>query len=118
MITQDTEQNQERAEGHVTMSKKLLLWQDRLKQSDTAYEKVTQKMDHREDLYNGIHKIKQITEGDMPDDRHTTEAQHVRNIIFENIESMVSSSIPQPKVTALNKEDEHLADIIEHFIRN
>lgn len=118
MNIQETENNQERADGHVQMSRKLLLWQDRLKQSDTSYDKERNKMDHREDLYNGIHKMKQITEGDMPDDQHTTAPQHVRNIIFENIESMVSSSIPQPKVTALHKEDEHLADVIEHYLRN
>jgi len=42
----------------------------------------------------------------------------VRNIVFENIESMVSSSLPTPKVTAKHKEDERLAAIIEHWLRN
>ena len=98
---------------------KLRLWQERLSQSDQAYSKEYDKMDHREDLYNGTHELKSIASGDIKSNSSTfSKTSHVRNIIFENIESMISSSIPQPKVTPRRKEDEHLADIIEHYIRN
>ena len=39
-------------------------------------------------------------------------------MVFENIESQVSSSIPSPKVTPRRQEDEALASKIEHFLRN
>lgn len=98
---------------------KIDLWQDRLKQSDRSYSKESEKMDEREKLYNGNHDLKPISSGDINGKESSyAKTSHVRNIIFENIESMVSSSIPQPKVTPRRKEDERLADIIEHFIRN
>ena len=93
---------------------KLELWRQRLTKSDSAWSPLVTKMDHRERLYNGEEKLKQMVEGDKPND----QTPHVRNIIFENIESKVSSSIPQPKVTAVYEEDETLAEIIENFIRN
>ena len=45
------------------------------------------------------------------------KAPHIRNIVFENIESQVSSAIPSPKVTPRRKEDEALAAKIEHWLR-
>ncbi len=42
----------------------------------------------------------------------------MRNIVFENIESQISTAIPQPKVTAWFKEDEPLAQVIENWLRN
>ena len=93
---------------------KLSLWQERLRSSDTAWAPEVLKMDHREKLYNGEADMKPVIEGE----KGTQQATHRRNIIFENIESKVSSTIPQPKVTPLRKQDEHLAHIIENFIRN
>lgn len=95
-------------------SGKLELWQHRLAQADSAYSPEVERMNVREKLFNGDRKLKQLVPGDKKD--QTTP--HVRNIIFENIESEVSSSIPKPKVTARRKQDEHLAQIIENFIRN
>lgn len=93
---------------------KLSIWQQRLLRSDEAWAPEVLKMDHREKLYNGEAGMKPIIEGEKTEQ----QATHRRNIIFENIESKVSSTIPQPKVTPLRKQDEHLAHIIEHFIRN
>ena len=45
-------------------------------------------------------------------------AGNVRNIVAENIESQVSTDIPQPKVTARRKQDEGLARLIEDMLRN
>lgn len=95
-------------------SRKLELWQERLRLSDMEWAPLVSKMDHREELYNGEEKLKPMIEGDNPGEK----TPHVRNIIFENIESKVSSSIPQPKVTAVRQQDEQLAEIIENHLRN
>lgn len=100
------------------MGQKLDMWQRRLADSDRYWEPERQKMDHREALYNGSHDMKPLVPGDTKPGGGTKKTSHVRNIIFENIESQISSSIPQPKVTARNRKDEHLADVIEHFLRN
>ena len=90
----DTNGNGTAAAGR--KSEKLSIWQKRLPDSDTAYSPEVLKMDEREQLYNGDRKLKPLVEGD---DKNQT-ATHVRNIIFENIESQISSAIPPPKVTA------------------
>lgn len=97
-------------------SEKLSMWQNRLLQSntDSTWSSEVRRMDKRELLYKGDRKLRPVVKGDKSGDK----TPHVRNIIFENIESCVSSSIPQPKVTPLRQEDEHLAEIIENFLRN
>lgn len=95
---------------------RLRIWKERLGQSDTAYADVVEKMDSREALYRGDRNLKPLVEEDKK--AGTRESRHVRNIIFENVETQISSSIPQPKVTPKREKDEHLAQIIEHFLRN
>lgn len=97
---------------------KLEIWQKRLADSNSAYSAQVSKMDDRERLYCGDSTLAPLVPGDTGRDGQPKRTSHVRNIIFENIESQVSSSIPQPKVTPRRKEDEHLADVIEHFLRN
>jgi hypothetical protein len=99
-------------------SMKLRLWQDRLAESDVGFGDQVKKMDRRERLYNGDRNIEPLVPGDVGKNGQRKKTSHVRNIIFENIETQISSSIPQPKVTPRRKKDEHLAEIIEHFIRN
>jgi len=94
---------------------KLALWQRRLAESNVEWEPQAQRMDERERLYNGSDRFPAMVEGDHGKGGKTC---HVRNIIFENIETQVSSSIPPPKVTPRRKKDEKLAEIIEHFLRN
>lgn len=98
------------------VSEKLRLWQDRLAQSDREWGQEVARMDEREALYNGSDVLKPLVKGDQKN--KMGKATHVRNIIFENIETQISASVPQPKVTARRKQDEHLAEIIENFIRN
>lgn len=95
---------------------KLDLWQERLAQSDAAYGDELVRMDERERLYEGSNKLRPTTAKDWKLDNNKTP--HVRNIVFENIEAQVSSSIPQPKVTARRQDDEKQAELIEHLIRN
>lgn len=108
-------QPKQKQQGNVKNSK-LTTWQNRLLQSntDSVWSSEVRRMDKRELMYKGNRKLRPVVKGDKPDDK----TPHVRNIIFENIESCVSSSIPQPKVTPLRQQDEHLAEIIENFLRN
>ena len=97
---------------------KLRIWQTRRSRADAEYSAEAAKMDEREAIYNGSKKLKPLTPGDVKKDGGARKTSHVRNIVFENIESMISSSIPTPKVTAKHKEDEKLAAMIEHWLRN
>ena len=97
-------------------NRKLSRWQNRLLQSnsDSQWSNEVRKMDKREGLYKGDRNLRPVVKMDKRDEK----TPHVRNIVFENIESCVSSSIPQPKVTPMRQQDEHLAEIIENFLRN
>lgn len=97
---------------------KLDLWQQRLADSDSYWAPEREKMDRRERLFGGDSELRPLTPGDSQADGSRKKTSHVRNIVFENIESQISSSIPQPKVTARREKDEKLADLIEHFLRN
>lgn len=97
---------------------RLRVWQDRRARADNEYSEEAAKMDRREAIYNGTNKLKPLVPGDTRRDGKAKRTSHVRNIVFENIESMVSTNIPTPKVTAKNKEDEKLAAMIEHWLRN
>ena len=57
-------------------------------------------------------------EGELKQEGKGRTTPHVRNIVAENIESQVSTDIPQPKVTARRKQDEGLARLIEDMLRN
>lgn len=96
---------------------KLKLWQERLSRNESAYSQMLSDMDTWEELYLGTDSLRPVTENDRRRDGGTRKAKHVRNIVAENIESLVSSSIPQPKVRAKRKEDEWRAKIIEDMLR-
>lgn len=94
-------------------------WQSRLSAQETAYSDELARMEHRELLYKGSRTLRGLNDGSGRTDLSAkTEAVHVRNIIAECIEAQVDSNIPQPKVTALRKEDEPLAEKIESMLRN
>ena len=46
-------------------SDKLDKWQRRLSDSETEYQALLDKMDRREELYQGIRKLKPLTDRDM-----------------------------------------------------
>ncbi len=96
-----------------TDKKKLEYWQGKLEADESAYAGELSRMDEREGLYLGSDRIKPIAREEVPD-----RAPHVRNVILELIEAQVSSSIPQPKVTARRKRDERLARLIEDMLRD
>ena len=92
---------------------RLRLWQERLERNESAYSGERDRMDGRETLYQGDRKLRAMVKGER-----TTKTPHVRNICAELVEAQVSSSIPQPKVTARRKQDEGKAKLIEDMLRN
>ena len=99
--------------GKAEKRERLDYWRRRLAEDEREYRPQLEKMDGRESLYRGDRSLQPMT--DREDEGKTP---HVRNIIAENIESQVSSDIPQPKVTARRREDERLAKMIEDMLRN
>jgi hypothetical protein len=93
--------------------KKLEMWQEKLTRYDAAFQEETAKMDEREAIYRGRNRIDELVDGDV-----IRKTPHVRNIAAELIEAQVDANIPQPKVTALRREDEHLAVLIEDMLRS
>ena len=96
---------------------KLELWRGRFDDAKRAWSAERARMDKREQLYAGNHTLQPVTDKDCAR-RGEQKARHVQNIIAENIESEVSTSIPQPKVTARRKQDEEKAALIENMLRN
>ena len=91
---------------------KLQMWQDRLAAADTAYAPHVSAMNDREAIYEGSKDVVGLVKGD-----HIKETPHVRNLAAEMIESQVNTAIPQPKVRARRKRDEHLAKLIEDMLK-
>lgn len=92
---------------------KLEFWQSRFARAEAAYSAELARMDRREELYGGQRALRSL----VPNDSRVT-APHVRNIVSEMIESQVDSAIPQPRVTAVRKQDRALARTIEDMLRN
>lgn len=94
-------------------NEKLRLWQERTERADTQYNAERMKMDEREKIYRGKTDISEIIADDSV--QSTTCPW---NIAYELIEAQVDAEIPAPKVTALRKEEEDLARLIEDLCRN
>lgn len=92
---------------------RLRQWQDKLARYEAAFAGELARMDEREAIYRGSDRIEELVDGDL-----VRRTPHVRNIAAELIEAQVDTSIPQPKVTALRKQDEPLAVLIEDMLRN
>lgn len=91
----------------------LKYWQKRIAKAKAEWDTQVAKMNRREDQYAGDRKLRPLVAEDKLEN-----SQHVWNITAENIESIVSSSIPMPKVTPRREKDRPLALIIEHMLRN
>lgn len=104
--------------SEMTQTERLRYWQDWLERNDAAMSAERVRMDERETLYRGeSRQIEPLTGKDMSGQRKR-RAAHIRNVVAENIESQVSSVIPQPKVTAFRREDEWRAKLLEDLLRN
>ena len=93
--------------------RKLQYWQNVTRRDEEAWQPVRDRMTAQEPLLRGTRAITTPT-GQTAD----RQATHVRNLVQEIVETEVDSNIPQPKVTALYREDEDLARIIEDMLRN
>lgn len=93
--------------------KRLEEWKERYETARDEYEAEMEAMTRRQAIYDGDNTIY------TPDGKVAKKkASHVRNLAFEMVETQVDSTIPVPKVTAVRKEDEHLAKSVEDMIRN
>lgn len=100
-------------EQNQTVQQDLAFWKDRYEKARNAYAPELEEMERRERLYLGEKEIRTPS--------GTTAAKsatNVRNIVFELVESQISSIIPQPKVTAVNPQNQQNARKIEDKLRN
>lgn len=98
--------------------KELAKWQERLDRNMSAYGAELLKMDEREAQYNGDRTLRPTTSNDKLKDGRKRTTAHVWNITAENIDAIIDSTIPMPKVIPLWKKDEALARKIENMLRN
>ena len=100
-------------------SKKLEYWKSWAAKNEAAMGDEPCRMDRREALYRGeVRDIRPLTPRDRQKDGTLRNTVHLRNIVAENIESVVNSTIPQPKVTARRQSDEWRAKLLEDMLRN
>ena len=95
--------------------KKLNSWKEKLENARTAYADELNRIDRRDDLYNGTRQVQ-----GNPNSRKNSSRLgiNVRNITYELIESQVDSSVPSPRVIPIHEEDEEAAKVIEAFLTN
>lgn len=89
------------------------LWRTRADKALAEYQSELDRMEERQKLYDGDRTIPAV-EGK----KHPKKTRYLRNLIFELIETQISSDIPMPKVTPKRARDEPLAKLIEAFLRN
>ena len=101
------------------MKRNLDEWKEWTARNEAALGDQSERMDRREQLYRGdIRELTPLTARDTERNGSRRKTSHLRNIVAENIESEVSSTIPQPKVTARRQSDEGRAKLLEDMIRN
>ena len=89
------------------------LWRRRADKALADYSDELDRMEERQKLYDGSREIPAVE-----DKKHPKKSRYLRNLVFELIETQVSSDIPMPKVTPKRARDEPLAKLIEAFLRN
>ena len=100
------------------LQQRLTHWKKVLRDDLAAWESERRKMDGREELYRGTHEYLPICDKEAEEKKgRTLQCSHVRNIVMENVETIVDTTIPAPKVTPLRKCDEALARKIENMCR-
>ncbi len=94
--------------------KRLSEWQERLSSAENYYAKEVERMDVRHELYEGRHEMKKLSKNG----EENLKCKNVQNVVFELIETEVSTAIPMPKVTAARTSDAEKAKLIEDMLRN
>ena len=93
-------------------TRKLRRFQGLMTNAVSLYQGELNKMPLRQKVYNGDKTIQRPMNGST-----VKETDYVNNMAAEMIESQVSPDVPQPKVTALRKQDEWMASLIEDYMR-
>ena len=93
---------------------KLQEWQSKYYRAKSEWARTLDELKWYNSLYNGTDEIKSSD----PTAKKVKKASSVRNIVAENVDSIVDSNIPTPKVTAVKEKDELKANIIENMLRN
>jgi Ca2+-transporting ATPase len=96
-------------------NKRLAKWQDKLETARGSYNSDIELMQERDELFNGTRLIDSNVNSKAT---VTKQANVVRNIIFELLETQVNSSIPSPKVDTAFQNKEQLASVIEESIKS
>lgn len=94
---------------------KLEQWQEKYQKAKSSWSGTKEELLKYSALYEGTYEI-ETTDPTLKG--KVKKAKSVRNIIAENIDAIVDSNIPTPKVTAKREQDETKADRIENFLRN
>ena len=94
---------------------KLEQWQEKYQKAKSSWSGTKEELLKYSALYEGTYEI-ETTDPTLKG--KVKKAKSVRNIIAENIDTIVDSNIPTPKVTAKREQDEKKADRIENFLRN
>ena len=89
-------------------------WQERFRACLSAMQDDRDRMDRRERFYAG--QIREAGTDEVSGEER--KAPRVRNVCAEMIEGQVSAEVPMPKVTALDQQDEWLAEVIEDMLRD
>ena len=93
----------------------LSLWQGRFARAKARQSDERARFEERERLYRGI---RDMTESAGADRLAERETPHIYNIIAENIEAQIESSVPPVKVTAGRAGNEAKAKKIEHRLND
>ena len=96
--------------------KRLEYWRGVVDRDARAWESQRDRMDWREELFEGTKKMLPSVKAEEPL-KEQLYCYYVRNVVAENIESMVDSRVPAPKVQALRQQDEGLARSLEELLR-
>ena len=92
---------------------KLEQWQEKYQKAKSSWSGTKEELLKYSALYEGTYEI-ETTDPTLKG--KVKKAKSVRNIIAENIDTIVDSNIPTPKVTAKREKDEKKADMIENFL--
>lgn len=94
---------------------KLEQWQEKYQKAKSSWSSTKEELLKYSALYEGAYEIEST---DPTIKGKVKRAKSVRNIIAENVDTIIDSNIPTPKVTAKREADEIKADRIENFLRN
>ena len=91
---------------------RLRSFKDLLNANQQAWDRETEKMDLREEIYRGSTTVRRCCEADEGD----SPAYHVRNLALELIETEIDNNIPYPIVTPLDRRESETAKKIEEYL--